>query len=93
MIHPNNPENQNLLVLFEVNHKGHILKTLDLEEVKDQYKKMLKVNATLNIIESLNPSKNSSSIYFGGETTISIELTLFSRPSSPLSCSVEMRIS
>ena len=45
------------------------------------------------IIKLINPSKNASSIYFGGKRTISIELTLFSRPSSPLSCSVEMRIS
>lgn len=38
MIYPNNPENQNLLRVFEVNHKGHTLITLDLDEVKDQYK-------------------------------------------------------
>ncbi len=38
MIHPNNPENQNLIKLFEGNHKGHTLITLDLDEVKDQYK-------------------------------------------------------
>jgi len=39
IIHPNNPENQNLIRLFEVNHKGHTLITLDFNEVKDQYKK------------------------------------------------------
>ena len=38
IIHPNNPENQNLIRFFEVNHKGHTLITLDLNEVKDQYK-------------------------------------------------------
>ncbi len=38
IIHPNNPENQNFIKLFEVNHKGHTLITLDLDEVKDQYK-------------------------------------------------------
>ena len=37
-IYPNNPENQNLLRVFEVNHKGHTLITLDLNEIKDQYK-------------------------------------------------------
>ena len=37
-IHPNDPENQNLIKLFELNHKGHTLITLDLNEVKDQYK-------------------------------------------------------
>ncbi len=38
IIHPNNPENQTFIKLFEVNHKGHTLITLDLDEVKDQYK-------------------------------------------------------
>jgi len=38
IIHPNDPENQNLIKLFELNHKGHTLITLDLNEVKDQYK-------------------------------------------------------
>jgi len=38
IIYPNNPENQNLIKVFEVNHKGHTLITLDLDEIKDQYK-------------------------------------------------------
>jgi len=38
MIYPNNPENQKLIRVFEVNHKGHTLITLDIDEVKDQYK-------------------------------------------------------
>ncbi len=38
IIYPNNPENQNFLKVFEVNHKGHTLITLDLDEIKDQYK-------------------------------------------------------
>ncbi len=37
-IYPNDPENQNLLKVFESNHRGHTLITLDLDEVKDQYK-------------------------------------------------------
>ncbi|MHA1535631.1 MAG: hypothetical protein ACTSP8_12970, partial [Promethearchaeota archaeon] len=38
LIYPNNPENQNLIKVFEVNHKGHNLITLAIDEVKDQYK-------------------------------------------------------
>jgi len=37
-IYPNDPENQNLIKIFETNHLGHTLITLDLDEVKDQYK-------------------------------------------------------
>ncbi len=36
-IWPNNPLNQNFIRVFEINHKGHTLITLDLDEIKDQY--------------------------------------------------------
>ncbi len=38
LIYPNNPENQNLIKVFEANHRGHTLITSDIDEVKDQYK-------------------------------------------------------
>ena len=38
IIYTNNPENQNVIKFFEGNHKGHTLITLDLDEVKGQYK-------------------------------------------------------
>ena len=40
MIEPNDPKNQVLIKSFEDTHKGHNLVTLDLDEVKDQYKEL-----------------------------------------------------
>ena len=37
IIEPNDPKNQELIKIFEGNHKGHNLVTLDLDEVKEQY--------------------------------------------------------
>lgn len=39
-IQPDDPKNQELIKLFEGNHKGHTLITLDIDEVKDQYKEL-----------------------------------------------------
>jgi len=38
IIEPNVPENQELIKIFEGNHKKHTLITLDIDEVKGQYK-------------------------------------------------------
>jgi len=45
IIHPDNPENLNLINLFDRNHKGHNLVTLDLDEVKGSYKNIESVNS------------------------------------------------
>ena len=40
IIEPNDPKNQISIKQFEGEHKGHNLVTLDLEEVKVQYKEL-----------------------------------------------------
>ncbi len=40
-IQPDDPENQELIKSFEGNHKRHTLITLDIDEVKDQYKEVM----------------------------------------------------
>ena len=34
LIHPNDPNNLNLLKIFDVKHKGHTVVTLDIDEVR-----------------------------------------------------------
>ena len=38
VIHPGDPNNLNLLKLFDLKHKGHTVVTLDIGEVRDSYK-------------------------------------------------------
>jgi len=40
IIQPNDPNNQKLIKMFESNHQGHNLVTLDLNEVKGIYEKI-----------------------------------------------------
>ena len=40
IIHPNNPVNQVHIRKFEKDHTGHTLVTLDISEVKNQYKSL-----------------------------------------------------
>ena len=37
VIHANNPQNQNIIELFEKKHHLHTLITVDIDEIKDQY--------------------------------------------------------
>ncbi len=39
-IQPDDPKNQERIKLFEKNHKGHTLITLEIDEVRDQYKEV-----------------------------------------------------
>ena len=39
LIHPNNPINQNIIKEFELTHMRHVLITVNLTEIKDQYKR------------------------------------------------------
>lgn len=38
LIHPENPENQEVIKLFEGIHRGHTVVTLDFNEVKGTFK-------------------------------------------------------
>ncbi len=38
IIEPNNFENQELIKIFEGNHRGHALITFDIDEIKGRYK-------------------------------------------------------
>lgn len=38
IISPDDPKNQELIKIFDQNHRGHPLVILDLNEVKDRYK-------------------------------------------------------
>ncbi|MBY8987862.1 MAG: hypothetical protein KGD61_05360 [Candidatus Lokiarchaeota archaeon] len=38
IFYPNYPGNQNLIRVYEINHKEYTLITLDIDEVKDQNK-------------------------------------------------------
>ena len=40
IIEPNDPENQELIKIFEGNHRGHNLVALDINEVKEQYQEL-----------------------------------------------------
>ena len=39
LVHPNNPINQNLIKEFELAHMSHNLMTVNLVEIKGQYKR------------------------------------------------------
>lgn len=39
LIHPNNPVNQKMIKDFEITHARHILITVNLDEIKEQYKR------------------------------------------------------
>jgi len=39
LIHPNNPVSQKMVKEFELSHMRHNLMTVDLEEIKGQYKR------------------------------------------------------
>jgi len=47
VIHANNPQNQNIIDLFEKKHHLHTLITVDIDEIKDQYQ-VFKNNGTTN---------------------------------------------
>jgi len=47
VIHPNNPQNQIKIDLFERKHHLHTLITVAIEEIKDQYQ-VFKFNGTAN---------------------------------------------
>lgn len=38
LIHPENPENQEVIKVFEGKHRGHTVVTLDFNEVKGTFK-------------------------------------------------------
>jgi hypothetical protein len=47
VIHPNNPQNQNEIELFQRKHHLHTLITVDIDEIKDQYS-VFKINGSAN---------------------------------------------
>jgi hypothetical protein len=47
VIHPNNPQNQIKIDLFERKHHLHTLIIVDIDEIKDQYQ-VFKVNGIAN---------------------------------------------
>jgi len=40
IVEPTDPKNQELIKIFDGNHRGHALITLDLDEVKGQFKEI-----------------------------------------------------
>ncbi len=56
IIHPNDPANQAHVKKFDLIHTGHTLVTLDINEVKKQYKSVSLQNRDLN--EELNNIQN-----------------------------------
>jgi hypothetical protein len=55
VIHANNPLNQNKMEFFERKHHLHTLITVNLDEIKDQYK-MIKNNGSSGSTEEDNNS-------------------------------------
>jgi len=47
VIHANDPQNQNLIELFERKHHLHTLITVDIDEIRDQYQ-VFKIDGTAN---------------------------------------------